>query len=114
MRLMTIILALAVASALAVPTLAATQAQTIRVTETNYRIALSAKPKAGAVTFVVRNASDDEHDFWLRGGGKTLKTPLLEPGQTARLSARLKRGVRYQLWCAPHAGKGMRTSFVVR
>ena len=114
MRITITILALTVAAVLALPTLAATQAQTIRVTETNYRIALSAKPKAGAVTFVVRNASDDEHDFWLRGGGKTLTTPLLEPGQTARLSARLKRGVRYQLWCAPHAGKGMRTSFVVR
>ena len=114
MRITITILALAAAAVLALPTLAATQAQTIRVTETNYRIALSAKPKAGPVTFVVRNASDDEHDFWLRGGGKTVKTPLLDPGQTGRLRLTLKKGVRYQLWCAPHADKGMRTSFVAR
>lgn len=114
MRITITILALAVAAVLALPGLAATQAQTIRVTETNYRIVLSAKPKAGPVTFVVRNASDDEHDFWIRGGGKTVKTRLLDPGQSARLSLRLKRGVRYQLWCAPHAGKGMRATFVAR
>ena len=114
MRITITVLALAAAAVLAIPTLAATQAQTIRVTETNYRIVLSAKPKAGRTTFVVRNASDDEHDFWIRGGGKTLKTRLLDPGQTGRLSLTLKRGVRYRLWCAPHAGKGMRASFVAR
>ena len=114
MRITITILAIAAAAVLALPTLAATQAQTIRVTETNYRIVLSAKPKAGPVTFVVRNASDDEHDFWIRGGGTTVKTRLLDPGQTARLSIRLKRGVRYRLWCAPHAGKGMRATFVAR
>ena len=114
MRITITILAIAAAAVLAIPSLAATQAQTIRVTETNYRIALSAKPRAGVVTFVVRNASDDDHDFWLRGGGQTKKTPMLEPGQSARLSLRLKRGVRYQLWCSPHAGKGMRTAFVAR
>ncbi len=106
--------ALAVAAVLTLPALAASAAQTIRVSETNYRITLSAKPKAGPTTFIVRNASDDEHDFWLRGGGKTVKTPLLDPGQSGRLRITLKRGVRYQLWCAPHAGKGMRASFVAR
>ena len=111
---LTTLAALALAAVLALPALGASAAQTIRVSETNYRITLSAKPKAGPTTFVVRNASDDEHDFWLRGGGKTVKTPLLDPGQSARLSIRLKRGVRYQLWCAPHADKGMRTSFVAR
>ena len=111
---LTALAALALAVTLALPALAAPVAQTIRVTETNYRIALSAKPKAGPTTFVVRNASDDEHDFWLRGGGKTVKTPLLDPGQTGRLRITLKRGVRYQLWCSPHADEGMRTSFVAR
>ena len=106
--------ALAVATTLALPALAAPLAQTIRVTETNYRIALSAKPKAGPTAFVVRNASDDEHDFWIRGGGKTVKTRMLDSGQSARLRITLKKGVRYQLWCAPHHGTGMRTSFVAR
>jgi plastocyanin len=108
--------ALAAAALLALPSLAASNAQTIRVTETNYRIALSAKPKAGVVRFVVRNASDDGHDFWLKGGGKTFRTRGLAEGGTASLTATLKKGVRYQYWCAvgSHAAKGMRGSFVAR
>ena len=89
-------------------------AQTVRVTETDYRITLSTRPRAGTVTFVIRNASRESHDFRLRGGGVTRKTPMLAPGQTARLRVVLRRGVRYQLWCAPHADKGMRATFVAR
>jgi hypothetical protein len=108
--------ALAAATVLAVPVLAAPNAQTIRVTEREYRIGLSARPKAGPVTFVVRNAGDDGHDFWVRGGGRTWKTRVLGDGGTARLTARLKKGVRYQFWCgvSDHAEEGMRGSFVAR
>jgi uncharacterized cupredoxin-like copper-binding protein len=108
--------ALAAAALLALPGLAAQNAQTIRVTETSYRIALSAKPRAGVVRFVVRNVSDDGHDFWLRGGGRTYRTRGLGEGATASLTATLKRGVRYQYWCAvgSHARQGMRGSFVAR
>ena len=107
--------ALAATALLALPSLAA-PAQTIRVTETNYRIALSAKPKAGVVRFAVRNASDDGHDFWLKGGGKTWRTRGLAEGSSASLTATLRKGVRYQYWCAvgSHARKGMRGSFVAR
>ena len=104
----------ALAAAAILPAAAAPTAQTIRVSETEYRIVLSARPKPGPTTFVIRNTGDDDHDFWLRGGGVTKKTPMLEPGQSARLVVTLKRGVRYVLWCAPHAGKGMRTAFVPR
>jgi plastocyanin len=102
------------AGAIALPGLAAPSAQRIAVKETNYRIALSAKPKAGTVTFVIRNASDDGHDFWLRGGGKTLRSRILGPGVGATLTAKLKKGVRYQYWCgvSDHAEEGMRGSFV--
>ena len=103
----------AIAVAAALPSTAA-PAQTVRVTETDYRIVLSARPKAGRVTFVVRNTGDHAHDFRLRGGGVAKKTRLLGPGQTAGLTVRLRRGVRYQLWCAPHADKGMRARFVAR
>jgi plastocyanin len=108
--------ALVATALLALPSLAASNAQTVRVTETNYRIALSAKPRAGAVRFVVRNASDDGHDFWLKGGGKTWRTRGLAEGGSASVTATLKRGVRYQYWCAvgSHAQKGMRGSFVAR
>lgn len=96
--------------------LAATSAQTIRVTETSYRIKLSAPPKAGIVRFLVRNASGDQHDFWVMGGGKSFRTRVLDEGRTASLTATLKRGVRYRFWCAvdDHRVEGMSGSFVAR
>jgi plastocyanin len=106
--------ALVAAAAIAPGALGGRAAQTVRVTETDYRITLSTRPAAGLVTFVIRNTSGHSHNFWLRGNGMTRKTPLLAPGTTARLTVRLKRGVRYQLWCAPHADKGMRATFVAR
>lgn len=115
MRTILITLALAVAAAAVVlPAQAAPAAQTVRVSETDYRIKLSARPRAGVVTFVIRNLGSHDHDLRIRGGGLTKKTPMLAPGRTARLTIRLKRGARYQLWCAPHVGKGMRATFVAR
>lgn len=107
---------LAAAAALAIPVMAAPSAQTVRVNEASYRISLSAKPRAGVVKFVVRNASDDGHDFWLKGGGRTWKTRVLAEAGTASLTARLKKGVKYTYWCAvsDHASDGMRGSFVAR
>ena len=101
-------------SALAAPT--AQTAQTIRVTEREYSISLSARPKAGKVTFVIRNAGDDTHNFYVRGGGKTFKSRTMGEAGTAKLTATLKKGVRYQFWCAigDHASEGMRGSFVAR
>ena len=106
----------AVAIAAAVPTLAAPTAQTVRVSERDYGIALSARPKAGRVTFVVRNVGDDAHDFRVSGGGRTAKTPLLSVGRSSRVTLALKKGVRYRYWCAvgSHASKGMSGSFVAR
>jgi plastocyanin len=91
-------------------------AQTVRVIESSYSIKLSAKPKPGAVKFVIRNASDDGHDFWLKGGGKTWKTRVLGESGTASLTAQLKKGVKYAYWCAvgSHRSKGMSGSFVAR
>jgi hypothetical protein len=107
---------LAAAAALAIPVLAAPNAQTVRVNEQSYRISLSAKPRAGLVKFVVRNASDDGHDFWLRGGGSRWKTRVIGEAGSASLTVRLKKGVRYTYWCAvsDHAEEGMKGSFVAR
>jgi plastocyanin len=90
--------------------------QTVRVTEQSYTIKLSAKPKAGVVKFTIRNASDDGHDFWLRGGGKTWKTRVLGEARTASLTATLKQGVKYTYWCSvgDHRHEGMVGSFVAR
>ncbi len=108
--------ALAVATTLAVPVLAAPSGQTVRVVEREYGISLAARPKAGQVAFVVRNAGDDGHDFWIRGGGRTWRTSVVAGGRSARLTATLKRGVRYRFWCGvgSHAEKGMTGSFVAR
>ncbi len=108
--------ALAAAALVALPSLAAQNAQSIRVTETSYRISLSARPRAGVVRFVVRNVSEDGHDFWVRGGGRTFRTRGLGEGASTTLVANLRRGVRYQYWCGigSHAEKGMRGSFVAR
>ena len=100
----------------AIPTLGAGAAQTVRVNEVDGRISLSARPKSGIVKFAVRNAGDEGHDFWLRGGGKRWKTRVLGVGSTASLTAKLKKGVRYSYWCgvSDHAQDGMRGSFVAR
>jgi hypothetical protein len=102
--------------ALAIPTLGAGAGQSVRVNEVDGRIALSARPKAGFVKFVVRNSGGETHDFWLRGGGRRWKTSALIPGRSATLSVRLRRGVRYSFWCgiSDHAQDGMRGSFVAR
>jgi uncharacterized cupredoxin-like copper-binding protein len=114
--LLGLITAIAGIAAFAVPALATTTAQTVRVTETNYRIAFSAKPKAGTVRFVIRNAADDTHDLVLRGGGKTYRSRTLGPGAGATLVAKLRKGVRYTFWCSisDHAEEGMRGSFIAR
>lgn len=115
------ILLMTIAATLAAATLAgiarsAATAQTVRVTETSHAIRLAAKPRPGVVKFVIRNASDDAHDFWLRGGGKTWKTRVLGEGRAASLTATLKKGVAYSYWCAvgSHRSKGMSGRFVAR
>jgi hypothetical protein len=112
-----IVLASAIAMvALAIPTLGSSATQTVRVTEVDGRISLSARPKSGLVRFVVRNRGDEGHDFWLRGGGRRWKTRVLGVGSSATLTARLKKGVRYSYWCgvSDHAEEGMRGSFLAR
>ena len=106
--------AMLAAVSLAAVAQSATTAQTVRVTEVDYSIRFSAKPKAGTVKFIVRNAGDDGHDFWLKGGGKTWKTRVLGVGNSVSLTAKLKKGVRYTFWCgvSDHREEGMTGSFV--
>ena len=114
--LLTLVATIVGAVSLAAVAQSATTAQTVRVTEVDYSIRLSTKPKPGVVKFTIRNGSDDAHDFWLKGGGKTWKTRVLGEGRSASLTATLKKGVKYSYWCAvgSHRSKGMSGSFVAR
>jgi uncharacterized cupredoxin-like copper-binding protein len=114
--LLSLVATVAAAVSLAAVAQSATNAQTVRVTEVDYSIRLSAKPRPGAVKFVIRNAGDDGHDFWLKGGGKTWKIRVLGEGRSSSLTATLKKGVKYSYWCAvgSHRSKGMSGTFVAR
>ncbi|HWL32617.1 MAG TPA: hypothetical protein VNP89_03345 [Gaiellaceae bacterium] len=114
--LLSLVATLVTAVSLAAVAQSATTAQTVRVTEVDYSIRLSAKPKPGTVKFVIRNVGDDGHDFWLKGGGKTWKTRIIGEAGSATLTTKLKKGVRYSFWCAvgSHRSKGMSGSFVAR
>lgn len=69
---------------------AAAKGITIQVKETEFKIALSTQSvKAGAVTFVVKNAGKVQHDLAVQGGRKTT---LINPGSSATLTATLKKG----------------------
>ena len=116
-RLLTLGALTVAVTALVAPATSDAATQTVRVSATSYKLTLSAKPKAGLVRFVVRNVSHgDAHDFWLRGGGKTMHTRVLGRGQSQTLTVRLKRGVLYRIWCGvgDHAEEGMRASFRAR
>ena len=114
--LLTLLVTMIAAVSLVAVAQSAGVAQTVRVTETSNSIRLATKPRPGAVKFVVRNASDDDHDFWLRGGGKTWKTRVLGEGGTATVTASLRKGVKYTFWCSisDHRSDGMSGSFVAR
>jgi uncharacterized cupredoxin-like copper-binding protein len=114
---------LAVALALAGAALAATVSHrsaattTIKVTEREYHISLSAaSAKAGSVAFVVHNAGKLAHRLDLAGAGlsKTVKVPLIAPGTTRKVTVKLTGG-KLTLWCSQpgHAALGMKTSMKI-
>jgi plastocyanin len=76
--------------------------RTIEVTETEYRIALPVLKKLpeGTYTFVVKNAGQVGHDLVVTGPRVSGSgTPLIAPGQTAKLVVSLSEG-NYVLFCA--------------
>ena len=87
-------------------------AQTVQVTETEFRIALAGyKAKAGTFTFDVKNAGKIPHDLSIKGGPKT---KLIQPGQSATLTATLKPG-KYHLYCSVpgHEQAGMKVDITL-
>jgi nitrite reductase (NO-forming) len=82
------------------------RAQTVRVTETEFKITLATTAlKAGPVTFSVKNVGKIQHDLAIAGGPKT---KLIAPGGTATLTTTLKAGP-LELYCSVpgHKAAGM-------
>jgi uncharacterized cupredoxin-like copper-binding protein len=94
-------------------------AKTIAVTETEFKIQLPAltQLQGGKYTFVVKNAGKIQHDLAISGGSVAGndKTPLLNPGQTAKLTVSLQTG-NYTLWCTVpgHKAAGMVAKLSIR
>jgi uncharacterized cupredoxin-like copper-binding protein len=77
-----------------------------------FRLSTKSIAKPGAVTFVVKNVGQVVHDFRIYGK----KTPLLQPGKTAKLVVTFKKKGKYPYSCTVpgHASAGMKGVFTVR
>ena len=85
--------------------------QTVPVTESEFKITVPAEKLApGKLTFDVRNDGKIQHDLVVSGSGVkgTAKTPLLNAGQSGKLTVTLAAGT-YTLYCSVpgHRAAGM-------
>jgi len=89
-------------------------ATTIQVKGGEFFFKLSAKSiaKPGKVTFVFKNVGHVMHDFKINGK----KTPLIQPGKTAKLVVTFTTKKKYNYLCTVpgHAAAGMKGVFTVR
>ena len=105
-------LALAGAAVAGVVAHASASKTTIRVTEREFKIGLSAThASAGPVRFEIKNTGKIPHAFAIAGAGVSTKTKLIQPGKSAVLLVTLKSGA-YSIWCPVpgHAAKGMKAT----
>jgi uncharacterized cupredoxin-like copper-binding protein len=77
-----------------------------------FRLSTKSIAKPGKVTFVFRNVGHVQHDFKIN----RKKTPLIQPGKTARLVVTFKKKGKYSYLCTVpgHAEAGMKGVFTVR
>jgi uncharacterized cupredoxin-like copper-binding protein len=89
-------------------------ATTIQVKGGEFFFRLSSKSiaKPGKVTFAFKNVGHVAHDFQISGK----KTPLIQPGRTARLVVTFKKKGKWVYKCTVpgHAAAGMKGTFTVR
>jgi plastocyanin len=103
-------LALAGAALAGVVAHASAAKTTIRVTEREFKIGLSAThAPAGLVRLEIRNTGMYPHSLAVSGVGVKARTKLIQPGTSAVLLVTLKRGA-YSIWCTVpgHAARGMK------
>ncbi len=109
------ILALAGAALAGVVAHASASKTTIRVTEREYSIALSAKTAAaGPAVFTIKNTGHTAHELEISGPGVKKKTAMIKPGTSATIAVTLRSG-SYSLWCPlpGHAARGMKAALTV-
>lgn len=73
---------------------------------------------AGAVTLILHNFGEDDHDVQVRGprGYRSKVSDVVDPGATVRTTVRLRRRGTYTLVCTipGHLAKGMKATLRVR
>jgi uncharacterized cupredoxin-like copper-binding protein len=93
---------------------AAAKATTVQVKggEFFFRLSTKSVSKPGTVTFAFKNIGHVLHDFKINGK----KTPLTQPGKTAKLVVAFKKKGKYPYLCTVpgHAQAGMKGTFTVR
>ena len=77
-----------------------------------FRLSTKSLARPGKVVFVFKNVGHVEHDFKIN----RKRTPLLQPGKTARLVVTFKKKGKYPYLCTVpgHAAAGMKGVFTVR
>ena len=77
-----------------------------------FRLSTKSISKPGSVTFVFKNVGHVLHDFSIKGK----KTPLIQPGKTAKLVVAFTKKGKYPYLCTVpgHASAGMKGVFTVR
>jgi uncharacterized cupredoxin-like copper-binding protein len=93
-------------------TAATTTAIQVKGGEFFFRLSTKSVSRPGKVTFVFKNIGHVLHDFSIRGR----KTPLIQPGKTAKLVVAFKKKGTYTYLCTVpgHAQAGMKGTFTVR
>ena len=80
--------------------------------EFSFTLSTNSEPKPGQVTFVFKNVGHVLHDFSING----TQTPLVQPGQTAKLVVDFTKSGKYPYLCTVpgHAAAGMKGTFTVQ
>ena len=90
---------------------------TVQVSEKEYSVSVAGGNELtpGNHAFDVANTGKIQHDLAVEGGGGEKKTPLIDPGKTAKLAVALKPG-KYKLYCTVpgHEQLGMKAEVTVK
>jgi uncharacterized cupredoxin-like copper-binding protein len=107
-----LVAAVLAASGSASPARGASAAIQVKGGEFFFKLSTKSIAKPGKVTFVFKNVGHITHDFKINGK----RTPLIQPGKTARLVVTFKKKAKYSYLCTVpgHAAAGMKGVFTVR